>query len=465
MESDTMAYRLLGTILLHPAMAALAVQTVGERYWLTPWPSSETLTIARKIQDYTRRGELPALHYLRDDFAEQPHLLALLDDLPRHAEAENLVPQTARRLKGEALRMGAKFAVSSLANQFADPQADPVQLSSQAIVQLSEFASAGAHYPSAGEMAETLVSDYDAMHAGERPDGFRFYHPILDHLLGGGLPYGEMFYLAARPSHGKTSYVDNLIIRALVKGQPTVFFSLDDGHKLAQARLACIYGGISLSHAIHGQLRPATEARYKAALRWLGQVPLEIVPNRDLSPLQSRAILQALMLTRFPGRKPLVVLDFIQRQAPYVDGHDRLDTINQISACSWTWKTTADDLGVPLIMLAQINRDGKKSGVARPRLENIKGSGNIEEDAYAVGILDYPYRDDPSKPANSVYLYLDKNKGGAIGQARYHFSGHDLRYTPWDDARDIELSGQQQQDHQRRILSDQTTPSPEEDPI
>jgi len=464
-ETDATAYRLLGTILLHPAMAALAVQTVGERYWLSPWPSSETLAIARRIQQYTQRGELPALHYLRDDLAEQPALLALLEDLPRHAEAENLVPQTARRLKSVALRLGARLTADSLALQFADPAADPVLLSSQAIVQLAEYASAGAHYPSPREMGETLVADYDAMHSGARPDGFKLYHPVLDHLLGGGLPYGEMLVLGARPSHGKTSFLGNIIVRALRANHPVVFFSLDDSHKLALSRLACIHGGISLSHALHGALRPATEARYKAALRWLGQAPLEIVPNRDLSPLQSRAILQSAMLTRFPGRKPLAALDYAQKQAPYVDGHERLDTRNQVSACMWTWKTTIGDLGVPGIVLAQINRDAKKSGATRPRLENLKESGAIEEDAYAVGLLDYPYRDDPAKPANLVHLYLDKNKGGPVGQARLHFSGHDLRYTPWDDERDTELTGPQMQEAQRHLLADQTTAPPEEDRI
>lgn len=462
MDSTATAYRLLGTILLAPETAALAVQTVGERHWLSPWPDAPTREIARLVARYVAAGELPALHVLRDDLEEHPATLAVLDDLPHHAESPTLVPQTARRLKTHALRLGARLAADHLALQFAAPDADPVALASEAIVRLAEYASAGAHYPTVAAMGARLSAEYDAMRDGTRPDGFRLYHPVLDHLTGGGLPYGEMLVLGARPSHGKTSWVGNMIVRALRQDHPVVFFSLDDSQQLAQQRLACIHASVSLSHAAHGRLRPATEARYKLALDWLGRAPLEIVPLRELSPLGSRAVLQSLMLTRFVGRRPLVVLDFVQRQAPYVDGADRMDSRSQNSATSWAWKQTATELGVPLVVLAQLNRATKTTGDRRPRIENLKESGNIEEDAYAVALLDYPYRDDKDKPGNVVYVYLEKNKGGAIGQAKYLFSGHDLRYTPWRDT-DVELSGPDMQAEQRRLLAEQTDAPPDDE--
>lgn len=467
METDAIAHRLLGTILKTPTLAALAVQTVGDRYWLEPWPSSETREIARCVQTYTRRGEYPSLDYLREDFAEHPAILALLDDLPNHAEADHMVPQTARRLKAEALRVRAKLAADTIHRQFLDPAADPIALASNAIVALSEFASAGGNYPSSAEMAETLIQDYDAMKSGNRPQGFRFYHPTMEHLLGGGLPYGEMFVLGARPSHGKTSFLGNIIVRALRQKHPVVFFSMDDSYELAQKRLACIYASISLSHALHGRLLPATEQRYFAALRWLGRSPLLIVPDKELTPLQCRAILQTSMLTRFPGQKPLAAMDFLQKQrADRTDDDDDHDSRGKVTANARAWKSTAADLGVPAIVLAQLNRESQKGGGRRPRLEDLKESGAIEEEAYAVGLLDYPYRYDRNAPANSADLWLDKNKGGAIGHARYLFSGYDLRFVPWRDDIDVELSGQEMADEQRRLLSSQTTdPPPEQDEI
>jgi replicative DNA helicase len=245
-----------------------------------------------------------------------------------------------------------------------------------------------------------------------------------------GVPYGKFVVLAARPSHGKTSYAGNIIDLALRIGHPVVFFSLDDDGELALTRLACIHAGISWRHAHNARLNHETEARYRETLAWLRVAPLEVYTNRSISPLQSRARLHALLCGRFRGSRPLVVVDFIQKQANAVEEAAQLDATSRVALASAQWKDTFEELDLPGLVLAQLNRSAAGS---EPLLEHIKQCGGVEEDAYAVLLLWRPGRDDPRRPANQALVHLAKNKGGPTARCVFHFAGYCCRYTPWRD--------------------------------
>jgi hypothetical protein len=286
---DDLAHRLLGTILVNPAAAELAIMLVGPARWLHPWPNADTVAIARAIQQIALRGDLPDPLTVADHLGDHPAAATLLPDLPRLAEAANLVPQRAEELRRHALLLSARMTIDGFAHRITDPEADPVALSQELIARISEYATAGSRERSVSTLAHELIAQYDAIRDGTRPDGLKLTHPILDTLLGGGLPYGRMTILGARPSEGKTSLLCNWIDLTLRIHHPVAVFTFDDDPELFLMRLACIHAGICFASARSGTLRPKTEARYKAAYQWLIDSPLEIISDHNLSPLACRA--------------------------------------------------------------------------------------------------------------------------------------------------------------------------------
>jgi replicative DNA helicase len=448
---DDLAHRLLGTILANPEAATLAIMLVGPDRWLHPWPNADTVAIARAIQQITLRGDLPDPITVTDQLGDHPSATTLLPDLPRLAEAANLVPQRAEELRRHAILLTARMTIDGFAHRLTDPEADPVALSQELIARVSEFATAGSRERSVSTLAHELIAQYDAIRDGTRPDGLRLHHRVLDTYLGGGIPYGRMTILGARPSEGKTSLLCNWIDATLRTNHPVVFFTFDDDPELSLQRLACIHAGVSYASARSGTFRPATEARYKAAYQWLIDSPLEIVSDHDLSPLACRAKLHGLLAGRFAGELPLVAVDFLQTNASAIEDYDKMDRRNAVLLSSRQWKETIETLHLPGIVLAQLKRDAKGA----PHMEHLKESGDLEQDANVIILIERPGKDNPQKPANQLLGHIRKNKTGNLGTAVWAFSGWNFRYVPWDDATDVHLSLEEMAHEEAQMLATQ----------
>jgi replicative DNA helicase len=103
----------------------------------------------------------------------------------------------------------------------------------------------------------------------------------------------------------------------------------------------------------------------------------------------------------------LIIVDYLQQVR--VKGSTTKQ--EQVSKASDELKKLARDLNVPVIVLAQINRESEKSGKPMmPSLANLKDSGSIEQDADVVMIL---HKEDIS--LKEVELFVAKNRYGKTG--------------------------------------------------
>src|ERR1019366_625722 len=64
----------------------------------------------------------------------------------------------------------------------------------------------------------------------------------------------------------------------------------------------------------------------------------------------------------------------------------------KLTGISRAMKLLAKDLGVPIVLLSQLNRAPESRNDGRPGLSDLRGSGSLEQDADAVVIIH-----DPSK--------------------------------------------------------------------
>ena len=76
----------------------------------------------------------------------------------------------------------------------------------------------------------------------------------------------------------------------------------------------------------------------------------------------------------------------------------------------------AQELNVPVIALAQLNREVEKSSKRKPQLSDLRDSGSIEQDADSCLFLYEPERDEENLGAFSsvkrINLFIAKNRNG-----------------------------------------------------
>jgi integrase len=194
----------------------------------------------------------------------------------------------------------------------------------------------------------------------------------------GGLFAGELFVLAARPGVGKTSLACQFAHHAAHRG-PVYFSSLEMSAAELATRIACGIGWVS-NHAVRtGRVSNDDCHELARAVNEFGATQLWI---HDRASLTAPDIRRAARRLAKNGLR-LVVVDYLQRVCP-TDW--RLPRHEQVAEISDALKGLARELNVPVLCLAQLNREIDKTP-GGPKLCHLKDSGSIEQDADVVAFL------------------------------------------------------------------------------
>jgi replicative DNA helicase len=129
----------------------------------------------------------------------------------------------------------------------------------------------------------------------------------------------------------------------------------------------------------------------------------------------------------------LILVDYLQ----LVAGTDnRVPREQQIAEISRGMKGMAKELGVPVIVLGQLNRESEKEK-RQPRVSDLRESGSIEQDADVVLLLskprDYNEEEDQANEVVARDLIIAKQRNGPVGTVPLHFTKNLTRfenYTP-----------------------------------
>lgn len=92
--------------------------------------------------------------------------------------------------------------------------------------------------------------------------------------------------------------------------------------------------------------------------------------------------------------------------------HDRADRHDlQVGGTTKVLKRLARQCGVPIVLLCQLNREVESRPGGKPRLSDLRDSGEIEQDADAVLML-HPDEFDPAARRQRVTVLVAKNRNG-----------------------------------------------------
>ena len=158
--------------------------------------------------------------------------------------------------------------------------------------------------------------------------------------------------------------------------------------------------------------------RIENAMDEIGGLPLEIDDRGGTTIDQIAARAEQ-------TRPALVIIDYLQLLTAPRKGMTIYESVTYNSGAA---KAMAKNLGVPVLMLSQLNRAPEiRRKDYRPQMSDLRESGAIEQDAdkiwllhrlEAYGIATFK---DASPTANRADLILAKNRNGDIGAVRLTF--------------------------------------------
>jgi len=220
--------------------------------------------------------------------------------------------------------------------------------------------------------------------------------PAIDRYTRGGFAPGELVILAARPSVGKTSLMLHMAKTAAESGRKPMIFSLEMTDKQLTKKL--LYSTNYVSPDTISPIKGVDWRSFETAAGKISDLGITInYKSRTLQQITSRIILNVIR-----GRCDIVFIDYLT----LIKTLDKLEKRFAIGQITRDLKQIALQYGIPIVLLAQLNRDSAKDG-RPPQLFDLRDSGDIEQDSDIVLMLE------DAGIKNRINLWLRKNRDGA----------------------------------------------------
>jgi replicative DNA helicase len=264
--------------------------------------------------------------------------------------------------------------------------------------------------------------------------GLSYGYDYLDKMTCGMAP-GQMIVIAARPGMGKTSIGMCMVEHtAIDKKIPTGVFSLEMTTQELGSRLLFQRARSDYQRFRTGYFENGDMPRLTSAAKQIGTAPLYVDDTSGLSIMELRS--KARRMVRQYGVKWFLI-DYLQLMRPSRRYQNREQEVAEISS---GLKAMAKELQVPVVVLAQFNREIDKEPNRKPRLSDLRESGSIEQDADMVGMLYMPKLKDKEKEAldqedpdwsnkfSRVNLLIAKQRSGPTGDVELEYHKKYMRF-------------------------------------
>lgn len=258
----------------------------------------------------------------------------------------------------------------------------------------------------------------------EHPDNTELIPSGLDDLdmLYPGMRPGQLIVVGARPSIGKSVFGLTLACEAAVRlRMPTLVFSLEMTRLEWTARLLAARCRVDLGKILAGTCDETDWSRIARQMPEIAEAPLTIDDSSDLTMADIRARVRA--QARHGLR--LVVVDYLQL-IRLGKAESRQTGVDEIAR---QLKVLAGDVGVPVVVLCQLNRGPEMRADKRPAMADLRESGGLENHPDVVILLHRPDFYDPEQKPGECELIVAKHRNGRTGTAQVAFQGHYSRMS------------------------------------
>jgi len=375
----------------------------------------------RDFVEPTYRNVYRALQIMRENRVPTDDLAILV----KHLKGTGLATTEIARMVGSALAHNASYYAKAVADAARRRRLSEGLSRAFAMLQQdhSDLEAVIGDVESTIE-AERATQETSAVHLSEAGDElitrlrdqpreaicFAGIHSLDDTI--GGFMGGETVIIAARPGIGKTSLAMQIGLHNARKGRSGLFVSLEMSRVELVARVLCGMADVDSRRLRRGEVTATDVERIHIANEQARSIGCWIwdPPKATVAQIASMAKLALLK----QGIRWLVV-DYIGLIGT---GGRRYDRREHIGHCSRSLKELSKELGIPVFVLAQLNREAAQS---EPGLENLKESGDIEQDADVVMFV-HKEQDKKSRDVEHS-LIVAKHRHGKTGKLMVNFDG------------------------------------------
>ena len=301
-----------------------------------------------------------------------------------------------------------------------------------------------------GEVADDTVEDHmlsdaeqvalgmkliaDACQSKDGITGLKTHFADIDNLTGGLQP-SEVFVLAGRPGAGKSALALNIGTNIARDSRHVLLVSLEMTQEEVILRRLSAEAQIRHAKLKHGLLKAEDHdfANIDAANKRINGMCLSVDDGSDLTVTAIKTLVRRAARKR--GRPVnLLIVDRIGLIEPSIKDSETRD--REVARISWELKKLAKAFKIPVMLLAQLNREVEKRNIHRPKLSDLRESGAIEQNANTIAFLwnsedaKEPENHDPTVPRR---LWIAKQRGGETDEIQLTWRKDFVKFESYSD--------------------------------
>lgn len=211
----------------------------------------------------------------------------------------------------------------------------------------------------------------------------------------GGLRLGSILVIGAFTSYGKSSIAMNMAINVARSGIPVVYYSMEMGTIELWSRVLSKTAGVSANKMMNFPLKIEERESVNIACEKFSNLPLYI--DEKSTTKFSKMMRSVRTLVKKRGVKMFFV-DYLQI---FIQNGVKEKEESALSSMVRECKNMCRELGIVGVILSQLRRNGEEK---HPSIEMLRGSGQIEESADSVMLIDRP----EARPDWKVDKFLGK---------------------------------------------------------
>ena len=237
---------------------------------------------------------------------------------------------------------------------------------------------------------------------------------------------GEMWFIGARPSMGKTAFLLKSLLSTAKSGNPALLINREMYIGNLTERLLSMESGISHTRIRDGNLTQDELSLLTIVKNNLKQYPLYI--DNNWTGTETYVLATIRKYYQLHGIK-VVGIDYIQLLVERSE-----ESTHELGRLSRNIKLTTGELGITAVVLSQLNRKLEERQDKRPQMYDLRQAGYLEEDGdYMIGMYrDEVYRAN-SPDAGKVEFIIRKARNASLGTITLGFAQETVNIYDDDD--------------------------------
>lgn len=245
--------------------------------------------------------------------------------------------------------------------------------------------------------------------------------PSLDQLTW-GIHRSEVQVIAARTSQGKSTMALQWAINLAIQGKNILFVSFEMTNMQVMERILCSHAGISGWDLRRGLIPSDFDEKVNTMSTLIQNLNLFLVDNTGREFQQIRNIFKSMEKKKI--RPDVIFIDYINLISDDESGDERLSLKKYMGELA----DFAKQFNIAVVVVAQINRGATARKDSEPTLQDLKGSGVLEEIPSTVCLLHWKRDELDPEATGEFQVIVGKARHGPVGKVALNFNAEYYRY-------------------------------------